>query len=562
MTNNVRVFAAVTIILCSAGCAFGATNAATTVFRHASVLPMDRDVILPDWDVVVQGERIVSMSPDGDTVIPSDAKVIDATGKYLLPGLVDFHTHPSPTDLVSDLFYGVTTVGTFDGELLQWREAHLELPADAPNVISTTRIMDGPDPSWLGNYAIESPGAVPSIIDRQIALGASMAKVYSHMTAPIMQAIVGHAHLRGIPVVGHVPEGLPMEYVLGPNGLDMVAHSEELTHYLNANPSDPQIDRVVNQVAKNDIAVIPDLVVIEKIPEIATNANQALARSDTEYLAPADFQEWLPRNNDYSHRPNVPKFVEAIERQLVLQETLTKRLADAGVLLVTGTDAPDNCLPGEALHEELNLLLKSGLGSYAALRTATFNPGLFVAAEVRSRAGDRFGVIAPNARADLLLVDGNPLESFAALDEISGSMVAGHWRTQSEVQRARESGLQYLREGRARVEKYEKLFVSNDLHGLLSLLDATQTGSDNPFSGVVLSADALSLAKSGRQSAAIQLLTHAERLLPESIAVRNTLAQIALQSGKKAVAAEAFHATLDIAPYDAIAERGLRGIAE
>ena len=109
----------------------------------------------------------------------------------------------------------MTTVATFDGELLQWHEAHVRLPDDAPNVISTTRIMDGPVPTWLGNYSIGDPEAVPAILDRQIALGASMAKVYSQMTLPIMKAIVEQAHLRGIPVAGHVPEGLPMDYVLG-----------------------------------------------------------------------------------------------------------------------------------------------------------------------------------------------------------------------------------------------------------------------------------------------------------------------------------------------------------
>ena len=559
MTSNARRRAAVLLALCAGVYSCHAADGPAIIFRHASVLPMDRDVVLADWDVVVRDGRIASLAPDKDTPVTGRDTVIDATDKFVLPGLVDFHTHPSPSDLVSDVFYGVTTIATFDGEFLQWREAHAPLPRDRPNVISTTRILDGPAPTWRGNYAIDDPGAVPEILDRQIALGASMAKVYSQMTLPIMKAIVQQAHLRGVPVAGHAPEGLPIDYVLGPGGLDLVAHSEELTHYLSANPTDAQLTRVVTQIARNDIAVIPDLVVIDNIPDLATGANRVLARPGAQYLAPADFQESLPRNNPYAHRANVPEFVAAIRRQLILQERLTKGLADAGVLLVTGTDAPDNCLPGEALHEELRLLVKSGLANYAALRTATFNPGIFVAAEIRSRASDRFGVIAPGARADLLLLEGNPLQDLSALEKISGSMVAGQWRPQQEVARARAELLPTLNKGRARVEQYEQLVAANDMAGVIALFDATTDGGDPPFSPLVLSTDALALAKRGMQLDAIRLLAHAERLLPESIAVRNTLGQIALQAGDPATARKAFGDTLKIAPYDAVASRGLRG---
>jgi imidazolonepropionase-like amidohydrolase len=559
MATCARGCALAVIALCGIAYRCNAADAGAIVFRHASVLPMDRDVVLADWDVAVRGGRIASLSPDEATHISANDTVIDASGKFLLPGLVDFHTHPSPSDLVSDVFYGVTTIATFDGELLQWHERHEKLPAVAPNVVSTTRILDGPVPTWPGNYSIADPDVVPEIIDHQIALGASMAKVYSQMTLPIMQAIVRQAHLRGIAVAGHAPEGLSMDYVLGPAGLDIVAHSEELTHYLSATPSDTEINTVVRQIADHDIAVIPDLVVIEKIPGLGMNADQVLAAAGAAYLAPTDFQESLPRNNPYAHRPDLPQFVVAIKRQLALQEIITRRLADAGVLLVAGTDAPDNCWPGEALHEELRLLVKSGLGNYAALRTASFNPGIFVARGIRSQAGERFGVIAPGTRADLLLVDGNPLEDLSALEKIAGTMVAGQWRPQEEVVRAREDVLFRLRKAHARVEEYERLLAANDMRGLISLLDDTADQEDQPFSPVVLSADALALAKSGRPVDAIRLLTHAERLLPESIALRNSLGQIALETGKLDTARQAFQETLKIAPYDAVAERGLHG---
>src|SRR6185437_6711234 len=103
MNNNARGLAIALLALCAIASGCDAANAGTTIFRHASVLPMDRDVVLANWDVVVRGDRIVSLSPDEEVHITGDDTVIDATGKFLLPGLVDFHTHPSPSDLVSDV---------------------------------------------------------------------------------------------------------------------------------------------------------------------------------------------------------------------------------------------------------------------------------------------------------------------------------------------------------------------------------------------------------------------------------------------------------------------------
>jgi hypothetical protein len=300
--------------------------------------------------------------------------------------------------------------------------------------------------------------------------------------------------------------------------------------------------------------------VIWHIPELATDANRALARPGTAYLAPADYQDWLPRNNDYAHRPNVQKFVDAIRRQFALQSLITRKLSDAGVLLVSGTDAPDNCLPGEALHEELGLLVAAGLTRYAALRTATFNPGIFVAAKIRAATGDRFGVIAPGARADLILVDSNPLENLDALDRISGSMVAGQWRKQGELAAARAQIGRDMKAAHARVDAYERLWTSGDVRGVIALLDRTPAENDAPFSDLVLSADALSLAKAGRGADAITLLHHTERLLPESIAIPNTLGLIASRAGATTTAAAAFRDTLKIAPHDAVALQGLNEI--
>jgi imidazolonepropionase-like amidohydrolase len=535
--------------------------AADIVFRHANVLPMDRNVVLSDYAVVVHAERIVWVGPDKEATIPDSATSIDATGKYLLPGLVDFHTHPEPSDLPSYTAYGVTTIAALDGEPLKWRTAHLSLPAVAPNLISATRIMDGRQPVHWHSYTVGSPADVPAIMDPMIANGAMMAKVYSNMTGPEMEAIVAHAHERGIPVIGHVPTKLPMTYVLGGNGLDMVAHSEELTHYLNAAPTDAEEQAVVDLVARNRIAVTPNLIVIQKLPGQATNIRAILSDPQSAFLPPDLYQEWLPRNNGYANRKNIPAFVAAIDQQLSVQEALTHKLADAGALLLAGTDAPDTCWPGVCLHEELALLSANGLGNFGALQAATFNAGVFAANEIRAFAADRFGVIAPGARADLLLVDANPVLDLNGLRRMTGLMIAGRWLDKATLETARQSELPLLARMHASVDRYEKLYTAGDMTSLMAFLDTLPSGAQWFFSEDVVCADAKRLAGAGNAAQGMALLSHLKRLLPQSIGVRNMLGRIALDAGDVKTAGQAFEDALSIAPRDAVSLQGLADTA-
>jgi hypothetical protein len=530
---------------------------ADTVFRHASVLPMDRNVVLSNQAVIVSNTRIVWVGPDAKAKFAKSATVIDARGKYLLPGLVDFHTHPEPSDLPSYADYGITTIAALDGEPLSWRAFHLKVPATSPNVISATRIMDGIKPAHTHNISVASPADVPTIMDPMIANGAVMAKVYSNMTRPEMEAIVAYSHERGLPVIGHVPTQLPMNYVLGGNGLDMVAHSEELTHFLKPAPTDAEEQAVVDLVARNKIVVTPNLVVIAKIEGLATNSAALLADPQSAYLPPNIYQEWLLRNNGYASNKDMPRFLAAINQQLRVQKALTHKLSDAGVLLLAGTDAPDNVWPGESFHEELALLSANGLGNYGALRAATFNAGVFASSQIRTMSAERFGVVAPGARADLLLVDGNPMGDLAALRQMEGLMIAGHWYSKAQLDAARQAEIPILKKMHADVDRYEALFTAGNFGALNAFLDSLASGTQWPFSEDITNGDARDLAGAGKRPDGIRLLQHLERLLPHSIAIRNRLGHLAQDAGDWALAKSAFEDTLGISPGNGIAKQGL-----
>jgi hypothetical protein len=530
-------------------------------FRHVSVLPMDRDIVLSDQAVVVRGNTIIWTGDDAAARIPASAKSIDGRGKYLLPGLVDFHTHPEPSDLPSYTDYGVTTIAALDGEPLRRHAEHNVLPASTPNIISATHIMDGRQPAHWHNYSVGSAADVPAIMDPMIAQGAQMAKIYSLMTRAEMEAIVAHAHARGIPVIGHIPPDLPREYVLGGNGLDMVAHSEELTHYLSDTPTDAEEQALVDLVVRNRVAVTPNLIVIAKLEGQTLHLKEVLADPEIAYLPPNLYQEWLPRNNDFSNRSNPASFVASVRAQLAVQEGLTRKLNDSGALLLAGTDAADTCFPGECLHEEIALLSANGLGNYGALRAATFNAGVFASTQIRAMSTERFGVIAPGTRADLLLVDANPVADLAALKQIDGVMISGRWRARAELDAVRKAELPTITHLHAIVDRYEQLYVAGNIAALTAWLDTLPTLSQWPFSEDIMCQDARILEKAGRGTDGLALLTHVRRLLPQSIGIRNVRGQIALRAKDYVTARAAFAETLAIAPENAVAKKGLADIA-
>ena len=214
-------------------------------------------------------------------------------------------------------------------------------------------------------------------------------------------------------------------------GQVLVAHAEEFFYAFftaagaeeSDTPPDPgRIPEAAALVKRHGATVTADLVTYAAIahqighPEVVA---QFLARPDSYFLAPNDRLSW--QASDY-----VGKSAK-LEAKLEFLRHFVKATADAGVELVAGTDAPavPGCLPGVSLHDDLAELEASGLTRYQALTTATRAPGAFIE---RTKHGDRFGLIAPGYRADLILSSHNPLDSLATLRKPLGVMAAGQWR--------------------------------------------------------------------------------------------------------------------------------------
>jgi hypothetical protein len=526
---------------------------APILFRHVRVVPMDRDIVLDDRRVSVHGDRIQTIEADDNTAI--EATSIDGRGLTLMPGLVDFHTHSEGwEELPSYLAAGVTMIATLDGEALTGRQ-FLGGDIPTPNIIASSEILDGDPPLNRRFYAVDADHAA-QIVDQEKSRGAKFIKIYGKLQDPARKAIFAAARDRDMIVGGHIPQGADLKALFA-QGFALVAHGEEYFQYFPDGPSPARINELADITAKARVTVIPNLVGYTAMSRQAARLNSELTQPDVALLSSAVYQEWLPRRNRYATRDNPREFADRVDAGLPVLQQLAKALYDRHVLLLTGTDTPIFCLPGDCLHEEIRLLAASGIGNFNALRAATVNAGIFAAR--LDHVGPSCGAIAPGMRADLILVSGNPVQDLSALEHVHGVMVSGKWSSMEAILRAKSEVRGRLVAGHAMVDHYEQLIGGQNFPALLKLLKTIPTESEILNSNVLIF-DALDLEQAGRRSDAIALLTNATHIFRRQPGVWNVLGSMRLSDGDSAGAKLAYNKALSYRPFDGVALAGMRKV--
>ncbi|MYN19349.1 hypothetical protein GTP81_21625 [Rugamonas sp. FT107W] len=254
-------------------------------------------------------------------------------------------------------------------------------------------------------------------------------KVYTGLAPEVFGALADAGRAQHMPLVGHGVTSVRLERQLA-QGQVMVAHLEEFfyTFFTPAGaqetdvpPDEASIPEAVALAKRHGAAVIADVVTYHAIasqighPEVV---RAFLAAPETAYLAPSDMQAW--RRSGYAGKS------ARLEAKLAFLRKLAKAMAEGGVELLSGTDAPSipGLVPGYSLHDNLTELEASHLSRYQALATATSAPGTFIA---RTKGGVPFGQVVAGYRADLLLTEHNPLDGLATLRAPLGVMAEGRW---------------------------------------------------------------------------------------------------------------------------------------
>jgi imidazolonepropionase-like amidohydrolase len=408
-----------------------------TVFRNVSVVPMDSERVLEAQTVVVRGERIESIGPAASAEIPPGARLIDGTGRYLVPGLAEMHAHvPGGGDsrYVEEVLFlyvanGVTTARGMLGE-----PSHLELREQIARheVLGPRLYTAGPS---LNDQRVGSPADAERMVREQAEAGYDFVKVHPGPTRAEYDAAVETAVATGITLAGHVPAEVGVRRALEAKQ----ATIDHLDGYLEALV--PEAQRAaggffgLNLADAADRSLIPELVaatlaagawnvptqtLIDNVPAPAPTVDELLARPELAYVSRDTRTQWANVKRNVTSAPgyeaNRARALVSVRRELI------KALHDAGAGLLLGSDAPQIFnVPGFSLHRELVAIVAAGLTPYEALRTGTANPAVFF------DETDEFGTIREGLAADLILVAANPLEDVAALARPDGVMVRGRW---------------------------------------------------------------------------------------------------------------------------------------
>lgn len=402
----------------------------TTAFVNANVLPMDREGVLSDYTVVVSSGRIVDMGPSASVDPPADALVIDAGGKYLMPGLAEMHGHMPGGNIEEAVMFlyvanGVTTVRGMLGQ-----DGHLALRtrANAGEIVAPTLYMAGPS---FNDGSVNSPADAEDQVRRQKREGWDLLKIHPGPTLDEYDAMAVTAQEVGIRFAGHVPADVGLEHAIL-MGQETFDHLDGYIEFLDAFEGEIDDDRLeyIVQLTRDAGAWVVPTMVLWEVGIIGRGDAAEMARyPEMRYWPGFQVEGWEGRQRAAASRTSPGRAAQwAANRNRVL-----KALSDGGAGILLGTDSPQIfSVPGFSIHREMKAMADAGMTAWEILLSGTRNVGEYF------QGRDSFGTVAIGRRADLLLLNANPLSDVANVADRAGVMFRGRWLPEEEIQRRLE----------------------------------------------------------------------------------------------------------------------------
>jgi imidazolonepropionase-like amidohydrolase len=420
------------VLALAAGGSPSAQNGPTVAFTNVAVLPMDSDRVLQDQTVVVADGKISAMGPSKSTPVPKSATTVEGRGKFLMPGLAEMHGHippPSaPPDFTDNVLFlyvarGVTTVRGMQGApgQLELRER-----AKAGTIVSPTLYLAGP--AFSGN-AVKTPEEAAARVRQQKQEGWDLLKVLPGLSVETYDAMAKAAKEAGIRFAGHVPAAVGVPHALA-MGQDTIDHIDGYAEHLDgqAKPVDDKgIADLVAMTKKAGTWIVPTLVVWETLRGPVTLESRT-SLPELKYMPRETVEQWTGGLQKRLTNPqtNAEHARIYIDNRMRIMRALHK----GGVGILLGSDAPQQFnVPGFSVHHEMRRMADAGMTNYEILKSGTADVGRYYASQ------DDFGTIAPGKRADLLLLDANPLQNLANAERLAGVMVRGRWFAQADLQK-------------------------------------------------------------------------------------------------------------------------------
>jgi imidazolonepropionase-like amidohydrolase len=440
----------------AAGNSFAQTDTQKPLaLAHVTVIDCTGAKPKSDQTVVIAGSHIAAIGKSGRVKAPADAQVVDATGKYLIPGLWDMHVHGTSVPHFAELFIangvtGVRNMFTPIPSIKPVRDAIREGRRIGPRIVAAGRIVDGPKPVWSGSIAVHDAAEGREAVRTVQREGSDFVKVYSLLPRDAYFAIADEAKKQGLPFAGHVPESVSaveasdagqksIEHLTGvlvacsdqeaqlrkmmmeAIGIQDAAASRLARERAEVKAletySDRKARRLFDRFKKNHTWQCPTLTVLRSMALL----NDPEFRMDPrlKYL-PSEIQgRWNPEN-DFRLKARTPQDWNNARKSYERKLQIVGEMRRAGVALLAGTDTLNPyCFPGFSLHDELALMVRAGLTPMEALQAATRNAARFLGRE------KELGTVQNGKLADLVLLDADPLEDIHNTAKISAVVANG-----------------------------------------------------------------------------------------------------------------------------------------
>jgi hypothetical protein len=462
----VKVF--ILLLLFSISCVSKqATEATVTlIIDHATIIDTAGGLNQTDMAVFIAGNRIVDVKKARHFRAPKGIRVVDAKGKYLIPGLWDMHIHwYHERFLTLFIANGVTGVRQMDGfpMHLDWRDRATRGELLAPRQVIASTIVDGPGATMTGSIEVGNEKEAREAVKKIKNSGFDFVKIYNGIPRDAFYALADEAAKQGLSFAGHVPHSVSA-LEASAAGQKCIEHLDgvleacspdgrEITQGYLKNTAGVNNKKGMNTARRQAMRVLREKMLATYDEERASSLYAGFAQNGTwqcptltavravAFIDEADFRDdprlkympkyfrsiWQPENNPLWASRSAEDY--AISKRIFQRQMKTlAEMRRASVRILAGTDTGNPfCFPGFSLHDELALLVETGFTPMEALQAATINPADFLG------TAESFGTIEKGKIADLVLLEADPLEHIENTKRIAGVVLGGRLFEKSQL---------------------------------------------------------------------------------------------------------------------------------
>jgi len=388
------------------------------VIANVHVVDVIGGEVLPNRTVTVDSGTITSVLADARRL--NGRTLLDAQGGFLIPGLWDMHAHMESSGeswlqlYVANGVTGIRDMGSGLDLILGMREATAAGRIVGPRIFAAGPILDDAPGDWPFRIRVKTAEEGRAAVRKLKGRGVDLIKVHDHTPPAAYFAIAEEARAQGLPLAGHVPTGITFQQAIAAGQKDFEHLSNLMLWFPCSGGSEFRpagCKPFFDSLATAGVWQTPTLGSWSELATIGTSASE-LSPDELAY-APQSMRDLWSMNQRLFV---TPKVIRELREGARVGARVTNALSQAGVGILAGCDA---LIAGFCVHDEVALMVQGGMSPLAALQTATINPARYFGLEKTS------GSLAPGQRADLVLLEGNPLEDISNVRRIRDVVLAG-----------------------------------------------------------------------------------------------------------------------------------------